>query len=141
MTIVARLVSALLLTGMMAVLFWLTPNLQPEMFGATTPARVAMFFTGLFAIFWAYLVVQGYPVSHGYIGSSSTHNLDNIISGIPAISALFGLLLHFLGFWQVSYVNIMLAVMTLAVVIYDLWILGGAASKINRLTDEFKAER
>jgi hypothetical protein len=141
MTILARLVSALLLTGVMAVLFWLTPNLQPEMFGATTPARVAMFFTGLFGIFWAYLVVQGYPVSHGHIGSASTHNLDNIISGIPAIAALFGLFLHFLGFWQVSYINIMLAVMTLAVVVYDLWILGGAASKINRLTDEFKAER
>jgi hypothetical protein len=27
------------------------------------------------------------------------------------------------------------------VVVYDLWIIGGAASKINRLTDEFKAER
>jgi hypothetical protein len=27
------------------------------------------------------------------------------------------------------------------VVIYDLWVLGGAASKINRLTDEFKQER
>ena len=64
MTIVARLVSALLLTGVMAVLFWLTPNLQPEMLGATTQARLAMFFTGLFAIFGAYLVVQGYPVSH-----------------------------------------------------------------------------
>ena len=83
MTIAARLVSALLLTGVMAVLFWLTPNLQPEMFGATTPARVAMFFTSLFAVFWAYLVVQGYPVSHGHIGSSSTHNLDNIIRGFP----------------------------------------------------------
>ena len=31
--------------------------------------------------------------------------------------------------------------MTLAVVTYDLWVLGGAAAKINRLTDEFKAER
>ena len=98
MTIVARLVSALLLTAVMGVLFWLAPNLQPESLGATTPARIAMFFTGLFAIFWVYLVVQGYPVSHGHIGSSSTHNLDNIISGIPAIAALFGLLLHFLGF-------------------------------------------
>jgi hypothetical protein len=32
--------------------------------------------------------------------------------------------------------------MTMAIVVYDhLWIIGGAASKINRLTDEFKAER
>jgi hypothetical protein len=31
--------------------------------------------------------------------------------------------------------------MTLAVVAFDLWIIGGAASKINRLTDEFKTER
>jgi hypothetical protein len=136
-----RLISVLVLSALLGFTFWLAPGLKPEMFGATTPERVALFFTGLFAIYWVYLVVQGYPVSHGHIGSSSEHNLDNIISGIPAIAALFGLLLHFIGFWPVSYVNIMLAVMTLAVVVYDLWILGGAASKINRLTDEFKPER
>ena len=71
----------------------------------------------------------------------STHNLDNIISGVPAIAALFGMFLHFVGFWRVSFLNLMLAAMTMAVVVYDLWIIGGAASKINRLTDEFKAER
>jgi hypothetical protein len=31
--------------------------------------------------------------------------------------------------------------MTLGVVSFDLWILGGAAAKINRLTDEYKSER
>ena len=41
----------------------------------------------VFAVFWLYLVVQGYPVSHGEIGSSSTHNLDNIISALPALVA------------------------------------------------------
>ena len=86
-------------------------------------------------------MIQGYPISHGNIGSSSTHNLDNIVSGLPAIAALFGIFLHFVGFWQVSSVNLILAAMTMAVVVYDLWIIGGAASKINRLTDEFKAER
>jgi len=141
MSIGPRLISALLLTAIMAVLFWLAPNLEPAMLGATTPERTAVFFTGLFAIFWAYLVVQGYPISHGNIGSASTHNLDNIVSGIPAVAALFGIFLHVVGFWRVSFVNLTLAVMTLAVVVYDLWILGGAASKINRLTDEFKAER
>ena len=35
--------------------------------------------------------------------------------------------------------NILIAVMTLLVAIYDLWLLGGAAAKINRLTDEYKA--
>jgi hypothetical protein len=64
-----------------------------------------------------------------------------IISGVPAIAALFGMFLHFVGFWRVSFLNLMLAAMTMAVVVYDLWIIGGAASKINRLTDEFKAER
>ena len=49
--------------------------------------------------------------------------------------------LHFVGFWRVSFLNLMLAAMTMAVVVYDLWIIGGAASKINRLTDECKAER
>ena len=141
MSIGPRLISALLLAGLMGTLFWLTPNFDPATLGATTPERVAFFFTGLFAIFWAYLVVQGYPISHGNIGSSSTHNLDNIISGVPALTALFGIFLHIVGFWHLSYVNLMLATMALAVVVYDLWILGGAASKINRLTDEFKAER
>ena len=141
MTIGPRLLSALLLTACMGVLYWLVPNLSPETFGATTPERTALFFTGIFAIFWVYLVIQGYPISHGNIGSSSTHNLDNIVSGVPAIAALFGIFLHIVGYWRVSFVNILLAVMTMAVVIYDLWIIGGAASKINRLTDEFKPEK
>ena len=141
MTLGPRLISVLLLTGLMAVVYWLMPNLEPAALGADTPDRITLFFTAIFAFYFAYLVVQGYPVSHGNIGSSSTHNLDNIISGVPGIAALFGLFLHFVGFWPVSYLNLMLAVMTLAVVVYDLWILGGAASKINRLTDEFKAER
>jgi hypothetical protein len=37
--------------------------------------------------------------------------------------------------------NLLLSVMTLAVVLYDLWVIGGAAAKINRLTDEIKPER
>jgi hypothetical protein len=141
MTIGPRLISALLLTALVASLFWLTPNVDLTTFGATTPERTVLFFTGLFAVYLAYLMVQGYPISHGQIGSASTHNLDNIISGIPALAALFGLFLHLVGFWHLSYVNLMVAAMTLGVVIYDLWILGGAASKINRLTDEFKPER
>jgi hypothetical protein len=141
MTIGPRILSALTLTAVMGFLYWFVPHLEPATVGATTPERVTLFFTALFALFWIYLLIQGYPISHGNIGSSSTHNLDNIISGIPAIAALFGLLLHFLGFWRVSFLNLMLATMTMAVVIYDLWIIGGAASKINRLTDEFKSER
>jgi hypothetical protein len=37
--------------------------------------------------------------------------------------------------------NHVIAVMTVLVAFYDLWVLGGAASKINRLTDEIKHER
>jgi hypothetical protein len=140
-TISARAISALLLAAILALLFWLRPGLDPAMLGATTPERTMFVFTGFFGLFWAYLVVQGYPISHGVIGSSSTHNLDNIISGIPAVTALFGLFIHFAGFWPLSPLNLLLAVMTLAVVVYDLWVLGGAAAKINRLTDEYKAER
>jgi hypothetical protein len=136
----ARAISALLLTAALAFLFWLRPGLEPGMLAAT-PDNSMFVFAGIFAIFFVYLVVQGYPVSHGQIGSSSTHNLDNIISGIPAIAALFGIFVHFAGFWPLSSFNLMLAVMTMAVVAYDLWVLGGAAAKINRLTDEFKAER
>jgi hypothetical protein len=136
-----RAISALLLTAIIGLLFWLQPDLEPGMLGATTPDRTMFVFAGLFAVFWLYLVVQGYPISHGVIGSASTHNLDNIISGIPAIAALFGIFVHFAGFWPLSALNLLLGVMTLAVVAYDLWVLGGAAAKINRLTDEYKAQR
>lgn len=141
MTIGLRLISALLLTALVAVLFWLAPNLDLATLGATTPERTALLFTVLFALYLLYLMVQGYPVSHGQIGSASTHNLDNIISGIPALAATFGVFLHLMGFWPVSFVHLMVAAMTLGVVLYDLWIIGGAAAKINRLTDEFKSER
>ena len=86
-------------------------------------------------------MVQGYPVSHGDIGTASTHNLDNIVSGFPAIAALLGGFVHVAGFWPMSSFNLLLSVMTLAVVLYDLWVIGGAASRINRLTDEIKPER
>lgn len=141
MTIAPRLVSALSLTALVALLFWLAPNAELATFGATTPERTVLCFTALFAVFLVYLIVQGYPISHGRIGSASTHNLDNIVSGVPALAAIFGVLLHLVGFWPISYVNIMVAAMTLGVVAYDLWILGGAAAKINRLTDEYKSER
>ena len=137
----ARAISALLLAAVLALVFWLRPGLEPGMLGGSTPEGTMWVFACLFAIFLAYLVVQGYPISHGNIGSSSSHNLDNMISGVPGVAALFGLFVHFAGFWPLSPLNLLLAIMTMAVVIYDLWVLGGAASKINRLTDEFKAER
>ena len=136
----ARAISALLLTAALAFLFWLRPGLEPGMLAAT-PENSMYVYAIIFSVYFVYLVVQGYPVSHGNIGSSSTHNLDNIVSGIPAIAALFGIFVHFAGFWPLSSLNLLLAAMTIAVVAYDLWVLGGAAAKINRLTDEFKAER
>jgi hypothetical protein len=95
-------------------------------------------FGALFAVFWLYLVVQGYPLSHGPIGSVSTHNLDNILSSLPALVALCAIFISVVGFWHLSGFNMVIAVMTLLVAIYDLWVLGGAAAKINRLTDEYK---
>jgi hypothetical protein len=141
MSIGPRLISALVLSCAMALMFWLAPHSDLATFGATTPEGTVLFFSAVFATYLMYLVVQGYPISHGKIGSASTHNLDNIVSGIPALTALFGVFLHIAGFWRVSYINLMMAAMTFGVVLYDLWILGGAASKINRLTDEFKPER
>ena len=66
---------------------------------------------------------------------------DNIISAIPALVAIFGVFISIVGFWPLSVFNIVIAAMTLLVAIYDLWVLGGAAAKINRLTDEFKSVR
>src|SRR5262245_47198775 len=134
-----RAVSAILLSLVLAVIFWLLPNLEPATF-STTPNGTMVVFGCLFAVFWLYLVVQGYPVAHGNIGSSSTHNLDNVISALPALIALFGIFITIVGFWRLSSFNLVIAVMTLLVAFYDLWVLGGAASKINRLTDEIKSE-
>jgi hypothetical protein len=140
-TIKWRAISALFLSAALALIYWLVPDLTPETLGAQSPAGTMVVFGSLFALFWLYLVLQGYPVAHGDIGSSSTHNLDNIISGLPAIVAVFGVFISVVGFWRISSFNIVIGVMTLLVAIYDLWVLGGAASKINRLTDEFKAQK
>ena len=64
-----------------------------------------------------------------------------MISALPALVALFAIFISVVGFRRLSDFNIVIAVMTLLVAIYDLWVLGGAAAKINRLTDEVKAER
>jgi len=135
-TIKWRAISAVVLSGALALLFWLVPTLEPERLGGNT----MVVWGGLFAVFWLYLVVQGYPVSHGNIGSSSTHNLDNILSALPAMVAVFGLFISIVGMHKLSAFNHVIAVMTLLVALYDLWIVGGAASKINRLTDEIKPE-
>lgn len=135
-----RAISALIFTAILALLFWLRPELTAEQI-VTTPNGAMIFFTCIFMAFLAYMTIQGYPVSHGNIGTASEHNLDNIVSGVPAVGALFGFLVHIAGFWPLSSLNLMLAFFTLVVVGYDLWILGGAAAKINRLTDEFKPEK
>jgi hypothetical protein len=135
-----RAISAIVLSAALAAVFWLLPALEPATF-SSSPNGTMVVFGGLFAVFWLYLVVQGYPVSHGDIGSSSTHNLDNIISAFPALVAIFGIFISIVGFWPLSAFNIVIAVMTLLVTVYDLWVLGGAAAKINRLTDEFKSVR
>jgi hypothetical protein len=135
-TIKWRAISALALSAALAIVFWLKPDLDPNGFPSVSPMVV---YGAVFAVFWAYLVVQGYPLSHGNIGSSSAHNLDNMISALPALIALIGVFVSIAGFHRLSGFNIVIAVMTLLVAVYDLWILGGAAAKINRLTDEYKA--
>jgi hypothetical protein len=136
-TITWRAVSALLLSAVLALVFWLLPNLEPSTF-SSTPDGTMVVFGALFAVFWLYLVVQGYPLSHGPIGSVATHNFDNIISGLPALVALCAIFINLVGFWHLSGFNMVIAVMALLVAVYDLWVLGGAAAQINRLTDTYK---
>ena len=57
MTIGPRFISALALTAIMGFLYWAVPNFEPATVGATTPDRVTLLFTGLFALFWIYLVI------------------------------------------------------------------------------------
>ena len=139
-SVVWRATSAIVLSAMLAIVFWLVPNLGPSTF-ASTPDGTMWVFLGLFALFWLYLLVQGYPISHGHIGSSSAHNLDSMVSVLPAFVAVFGLAISILRFWPLSTFNMVVAGMTLLVVFFDLWVLGGAASQINRLTDEQKIIR
>jgi hypothetical protein len=135
-TIKWRAVSAVLLSTVLGLLFWLKADLDPAGFPSVSPMVV---YGMVFAVFWLYLVVQGYPLSHGNIGSTSAHTLDNIISALPALVAIIGAFISIAGFHPLSGFNLVIAVMTLLVAVYDLWILGGAAAKINRLTDEYKA--
>jgi hypothetical protein len=135
-----RAISAILLSVALAFVFWWKPGLSPDTLWAS-PNGTMVVFGVLFAVFWLYLVVQGYPLSHGDVGSVSTHNLDNMISALPALVALCGIFISVVGFWPMSGFNIVIAIMTLLVAIYDLWVLGGAAAKINRLTDEFRTVR
>lgn len=51
MTIGPRFISALALTAIMGFLYWMVPNFERATVGATTPDRIALFFTGLFALF------------------------------------------------------------------------------------------
>jgi hypothetical protein len=139
-TIKWRAIGAFQLSAALALVFWLAPGLEPATFSSSASGTIIVYGV-LFEVFWLYLVIQGYPVSHGDIGSSSTHNLDNIISAFPALVAIFGIFISIAGLWPLSGFNIVIAVMTLLVALYDLWILGGAAAKINRLTDEIRAER
>jgi hypothetical protein len=135
-TIKWRAVSAVLLSTVLSLLFWLKQDLDPSTFPSLSPMVV---YGIVFAVFWLYLVVQGYPLSHGNIGTTSAHTLDNIISALPALVAIIGAFVSVAGFHKLSGFNLVIALMTLLVAIYDLWILGGAAAKINRLTDEYKA--
>jgi hypothetical protein len=132
-----RAVSAILLSVGLGLVFWLAPGLEPSMFTGS-PDHTMFVFGALFALFWLYLVIQGYPLSHGPIGSVATHNFDNMISALPALVALCAIFVSLVRFWPLSGFNLVIAVMTLLVAIYDLWVIGGAAAKINRLTDEYK---
>jgi cation transport ATPase len=123
-------ICAVVLTGSVFYLFVFRPALQP--------VGTLISFAALFVIFVLYILVRRYPLSHGPIGSVATHNLDNIISALPALIALCAILVGVVRFWPLSGFNLVIAVMTLLVAIYDLWVIGGAAAKINRLTDEYK---
>jgi hypothetical protein len=132
-----RAISAILLSVALALIFWLVPELEPSSL-VGSPDQTMFVFGGLFAVFWLYLVVQGYPLSHGPIGSVSVHNFDNIVSGMPALVAVCAIFISLVKFWPLSGFNLLIAVMSLLVAFYDLWVLGGAAAQINRLTETYK---
>jgi hypothetical protein len=128
-----RAISAIVLSGALTLVFWLVPGLEPSTF-TSSPDGATYVFGALFAVFWLYLVVQGYALSHGPVGSAAMLNADNIISSIPALVALCAIFIRVVGFWPLSGFNMVIAVMSLLVAIYDLWVLGAAAAQISRRT-------
>lgn len=134
----SRAVVSFLVTIGLGLLFWLRPGLSLQQLGIVT-AEGGMFFTaGIAFIGLLYLVVQGYPLGYASIGTSGMHTVDSIISLLPGIPALFGIVTTLTNLWTLSTVNLVLACFVLALVVYDAWILGGAANKVLHLTDEMQ---
>ncbi len=136
-----RWISPFVLAGGLAVLFWLTPSLSPESMGASTPDGGIRIAVGFFVIAYMYLVIQGYPVAHEKIGSSSAHNWDNMVSSVPGVAAVVGFVLDLTNLWPLSGLVMTICIVVALTVVYDLWILGGCAARVNRLTDEIKSEQ
>ena len=139
--IVGRAISVLIITLILSFLFWYAPDATPQSFNATTSDRVMLLFSIVAFCFLLYLVAQGHPISHGGVGDIRVHNLDNMISGLPAIAPLFAIFLDLGRYRPLSTMNWIIAFMALAAVLYDLFVIGGIAAKINRLTNEYKGER
>lgn len=137
-----RFGSPVAVAALLSLLFWLKPDLTTAMLGVTTPEGALIFIGGpIILLGWIYTVIQGYPLAYGNIGTSGSHTIDSILSALPAVAAIFGLLLSGLGFHPMSTLTLFIAAVALLGAVYDLWIVGGAASRINRLTDEIKTEK
>ncbi len=134
-----REISALFYTLVLAVLFMLQPDFSPTNF-STDPVSIMWFMCGLAFGGLLYLVFQGYPLAHGYLGTASSHASDAFFSFLPLLPVVVALVMHFAGFWVLSDFVLMVAVMTIPFVIFDLWILGGVSSKLNRYIQQFKTE-
>ncbi len=100
-----------------------------------------MFAGGLGLLGLIYLIVQGYPLGYSDIGSPGSHNLDQIISVLPGLPAAFGFVVTMTNLWPLSLLNLVIGGFVLGLVVYDAWILGGAANKILFLTDEIKSSK
>lgn len=137
----SRAIVSLLLTLGLSALFWLRPGLTLGAVGITTPESAMLFTAGVATLGLLYLVVQGFPLGFANIGSSGAQTIDSIVSLTPGIPALFGIVMTLMNLWTLSLLNLVLAGMTLALVVYDAWILGGAANRILHLTDEMQTVR
>ena len=134
-----REVSALAYTLALVALFMFQPGFSP-MDVSTSPVAIMWFMCALSFGGLIYLVLQGYPLAHGYLGSASSHSSDAFFSFLPLLPVVVALVMHFATFWPLSDFVLMVAVMTVPFVVFDLWILGGVSSKLNRYIQQFKTE-
>ncbi len=133
-----RAFASLILTAALIALYAFAPQASFASMGIESAPEGFAFGMGVALLGLVYLTVQGYPLGYAKLGTPGAQTIDAILSLLPAIPGLFMIVLDLVNLYPVSSLNLVIGCMTIAVVVYDAWILGGAAARILHLTDEMQ---